>query len=108
MVDLNDLSKINMQYLVSLNAKINETSWLWYHRLVHISMHLLSKLIKKELVTSLPKLNFEKDRICDAYQLGKQTKVLFKSKNIVSTSRPLELLYMNLFGPTRTTSLGEK
>ena len=28
MVDLNDLSKINMQCLVALNAKINETSWL--------------------------------------------------------------------------------
>ena len=66
MVDLNDLAKINMQCLVSLNAKVNETSWLWHRRLAHISMHSLSKLIKKELVLGLPKLNFEKDRICDA------------------------------------------
>ena len=88
--------------------KINETSWLWHRRLAHISMHSLSKLIKKDLVLSLPKLNFEKDRICDACQLGKQTKVSFKSKNTVSTSRPLELLHMDLFGPTRTTSLGGK
>ena len=29
----------------------------------------------------------------------------FKSKNVISTSRPLELLHLNLFGPTRTTSL---
>ena len=28
MIDLNDLSKINMQCLVALNTKINETSWL--------------------------------------------------------------------------------
>ena len=108
MIDLNDLAKIDMQCLVSLNAKANETSWLWHRRLAHISMHSLSKLIKKELVLGLPKLNFEKDRICDACQLGKQTRVSFKSKNIVSTSRPLELLHMNLFGPTRTTSLGGK
>ena len=108
MVDLNDLSKINLQCLVALNAKINETSWLWHRRLAHISMHSLSKLIKKELVTGLSKLNFEKDKICDACQLDKQTRVSFKSKNIVSTSRPLKLLHMNLFGPTRTTSLGEK
>ena len=53
-------------------------------------------------------MNFEKDRNCDACQLGKQTRVSFKSKNIVSTSRPLELLHMDLFGPTRTTSLGRK
>ena len=108
MVDLNDLAKLDMQCLVSLNAKINETSWLWHRRLAHISMHSLSKLIKKELVLGLSKLNFEKDRICNACQLGKQTRVSFKSKNTVSTSRPLELLYMDLFGPTRTTSLGGK
>ena len=60
-----------MQYLVALNAKINETSWLWHRRLVHISMHSLSKLIKKKLIIDLPKLNFENDRICDACQLGK-------------------------------------
>ena len=30
----------------------------------------------------------------------------FKSKNIVSTSKPLELLHLDLFGPTRITSLG--
>ena len=71
-------------------------------------MHSLSKLIKKELVIGLPKLNFEKDRICDACQLDKQTRVSFKSKNNVSTSRPLELLHMNLFRHTRTTSLGGK
>ena len=50
----------------------------------------------------------EKGKIYDACQLGKQTIVSFKSKNIVSTSRPLELLHKNLFGPTRTISLGEK
>ena len=28
MIDLNNLFKINIQYLVALNSKINETSWL--------------------------------------------------------------------------------
>lgn len=36
----------------------------------------------------------------------KQIKKSFKPKNIVSTSRPLELLHMNLFGPTRKLSMG--
>ena len=40
--------------------------------------------------------------------IGKQTKNTFKPKNLVSTTRPLELLRMNLFGPNRTTSLGGK
>ena len=52
----------------------------------------------------LPKLKFEKDHICEACQKGKQTKHSFKSKNMVSTSKPLELLQMDLFGPSRTMS----
>ena len=65
-------------------------------------------MISRNLVKGLPKIDFDKFRICDACQLGKQTRGSFKSKNIVSTSRPLELIHMDLFGPTRTTSLGGK
>ena len=91
-----------------MNTKINETSWFWHCRLTHISMHTLSKIIKKNLNFGLPKINFDKDKICDACQLGKQTRVSLKFKNIVSTSKPLKLLHMNLFGPTRITSLEGK
>src|SRR4051812_31835598 len=38
--------------------------------------------------------------------MGKQTRISFKSKNIVSTTRPLELIHMDLFGPSRIKSLG--
>ena len=54
----------------------------------------------------LPKLKFTKDKPCDASQKEKKSKSSFKLKNIVSTSRPLELIHMDLFGPTRVTSLG--
>ncbi|MDD0534417.1 hypothetical protein PS000_23715, partial [Shigella sonnei] len=37
---------------------------------------------------------------------GKQVRASFKSKNVVSTSRPLQLLHMDLFGPSRTKSFG--
>ena len=63
---------------------------------------------QKESVKGLPKVNYERNRLCDACQLGKQTRNIFKSKNIVSTTRPLELLHMDLFGSTRITSLGGK
>ena len=36
----------------------------------------------------------------------KQVKNSFQSKNVVSTSKPLELLLIDLFGPSRTMSLG--
>ena len=69
-------------------------------------MHRLNRLISKDLVVDLPKLKFKKDNICEACQKGKQIKHSFKLKNVVSTSKPLELLHMDLFGPSRTMSLG--
>jgi len=44
--------------------------------------------------------------VCEACQKGKEAKVYFKPKNCVSTKRPLELLHMDLFEPSRTMSLG--
>ena len=40
--------------------------------------------------------------------MGKQIKTSFKIKIFISTSRPLELLYMDLFGPSKTTNFGGK
>ena len=38
--------------------------------------------------------------------MRKQIKNSFKNKNFISTSKPLELLHMYLFGLSRTPSLG--
>ena len=93
---------------VTCLSSICNDSWLWHKKLGHASMHLIAKLSKLDLVKGLPKLNFEKDHICDACQLGKQSKSSFKPKEMVSTSRPLQLLHMDLFGPTQTRSFGGK
>ena len=73
-----------------------------------MNMNLITQLNKNELVRGLPKISFEKYKVCEACQMGKQIKTSFKNKNFISTSRPLELLHMDLFGPSRTTSLGSK
>ena len=91
-----------------MNAKVHDSNWIWYNRLGHASMDSLVRLIKLDLIKGLHKINFEKNKIYKIYQLGKQIKSFFKSKNIISTSRPLELLYIDLFGPISTISLGEK
>ena len=38
--------------------------------------------------------------------MGKQTKSSFKSKNVIFTTRPLQLLHMDLFGPSKIASYG--
>ena len=84
----------------------DENCWLWHKRLAHVNFTQLEKLVKKDLVIGIPSFKFEHNTICEAYQKGKQTKTSFKSKKQVSTSRPLELLHMDLVGPARVKSLG--
>ena len=75
-----------------MNALVDNT-WLWYRRLVHISMNYLNDLTSKNLVEWLPKTKYVKDWICVACQYEKHIKSSFKTKNCVSTSRPLELIH---------------
>ena len=46
--------------------------------------------------------------ICGACQMGKQTKASHHKVNVNATSRCLELLHVDLMGPTRIESLGGK
>nr|GEU73703.1 hypothetical protein [Tanacetum cinerariifolium] len=58
-----------------------------------------------ELHRKLPKLKFDK-HFCDAYKIGKQAHASHKAKTIVSKTRCLELLHMDLFGPSTIWSYG--
>ncbi|GJS45938.1 retrovirus-related pol polyprotein from transposon TNT 1-94 [Tanacetum coccineum] len=86
-------------------ATINENSTLWHRRLGHANMHLIQSLASKELVRNLPKLKFDQ-HFYDACKIGKQAHASHKAKNIVSTTRCLELLHMDLFGPSAVRSYG--
>ena len=89
-------------------ATTEDTCWLWHRRLSHLNFKTISKLATEDLVRGLSKTKFDKDKLCKPCQMGKQTKVSFKSKLINSNSVPLELIHMDLFGPIPTTSLGGK
>ncbi|GJR58955.1 retrovirus-related pol polyprotein from transposon TNT 1-94 [Tanacetum coccineum] len=84
---------------------IDENSTLWHRRLGHANMRLIQSLASKELVRNLPKLKFDQ-HFCDACKMGKQAHASHKAKNVVSTTRCLELLYMDLFGPSAVRSYG--
>jgi transposase InsO family protein len=66
----------------------------------------LHKLLKGDHVLGLTNVCFEKDRPCAACQVGKQVGSTHHSKNVMTTSRPLELLHMDLFGPVAYLSIG--
>ena len=100
-----DFSTTKVNSETCLVAKSSK-GWLWHRRLAHVGMRNLANLQRGEHVLGLTNVSFEKDRICSACQAGKQVGAKHPAKNIVSTSRPLELLHMDLFGPNAYISIG--
>ncbi|KAK9163296.1 hypothetical protein Syun_004198 [Stephania yunnanensis] len=103
-----NFDEMNMQNVSCLSAQSECDAWLWHRRLGHSSMENLSKLTKHDLVKGLPKCTFKKDKECEPCILGKQVKSSFKTKVTSDVTRALELIHMDLFGPTQTQSLGGK
>src|SRR5579859_2165350 len=84
----------------------SDKGWLWHRRLAHVGMRNLAKLQKDEHILGLTNVLFEKDKVCGACQAGKQVGARHPSKNTVTTTRSLELLHMDLFGPVAYISIG--
>ena len=78
----------------------------WHKKLGHVHFNHLEKLSKKNLVNGLPKFSIKNDIKCDSCLKNKMVSTSHHSKNLISTNLPLELLHLDLFGPTRTLSLG--
>ncbi|GJZ90729.1 putative ribonuclease H-like domain-containing protein [Tanacetum coccineum] len=80
----------------------------WHRRLGHVNFKKLNKLVKGNLIRGLPLKIFQNDHTCVACQKGKQHKASCKAKLVSSISQPLQLLHMDLFGPTSVRSINHK
>jgi transposase InsO family protein len=70
-------------------------------------MNQLKKLMKHGLVNGLNNdIIFEKNKLCSDCHAGKQVSNTHPTKSMMSISRPLELLHIDLFGPTTYRSIG--
>jgi hypothetical protein len=69
-------------------------------------MNNLNKLLKGEHILGLTNVHFEKNRICSACQDGKQVGAPNLAKNVLTTTRPLELFHMDMSGPVDYVSIG--
>ncbi|GJU76253.1 putative ribonuclease H-like domain-containing protein [Tanacetum coccineum] len=106
-VDLKNI--VPLGGLTYLFAKATlDGSNLWHRRLGHINFKTLNKLVRGKLVRGLPSKIFEKNHTCVACQKGKQHKASCKTKTVSSISQPLQMLHMDLFGPTFVKSLMKK
>ncbi|WVZ97687.1 hypothetical protein U9M48_043201 [Paspalum notatum var. saurae] len=105
LVDFSNMERSSTTCLFSKSS----LGWLWHQRIAHIGMSQLKKVVKKGMVTGVKDVTFEKDKLCSACKAGKQVASHHPMKTCVSTSKPLELLHMDLFGPTTYESIdGDK
>jgi hypothetical protein len=74
--------------------------WLWHRRLGHINFDHLIKINNLEAVKYLPRISKPQDSVCKPCQVGKLTRTQFKSKSSTSTEKPLQLVHMDLCGPS--------
>ena len=65
----------------------------------------LNTLAKKKHVIGIENVKFLKDHLCGACQAGKMTKAKHPAKTIMTTTRPFELLHMDLFGPNHYSAV---
>jgi transposase InsO family protein len=102
------LVDFNLEELVLDKCIIAKTNmdWLWHCKLAHVGMRNLYKLQKEGHILGLMNIAFEKDRSYGACQVGKQVGALHHAKNIMTTTRPLEMLHMDLFGPITYINIG--
>ncbi|KAI3770548.1 hypothetical protein L6452_01684 [Arctium lappa] len=96
----------SLNCLVS-KASLDESS-LWHRRMCHMNFKTMNKLVKNNLVRGLPSKVFSCDDYCVACLKGKQHKTSHKSKELNTISNSLQLLHMDLFGPTNVMSIGKK
>jgi hypothetical protein len=70
----------------------------------HIKFDNLIKISRKEAMKEIPKISKPTNNLCEHCLQGKQTNTKFKSKEY-STKKPLEIIRIDLRGPTRMKGL---
>ncbi|KAJ9538414.1 hypothetical protein OSB04_031147 [Centaurea solstitialis] len=106
-LDIEDASSLSSLNCLFSKAFVSESS-LWHRRMCHMNFKNMNLLVKNNLVRGLPAKEFSSDDHCVACLKGKQHKNSHKSKEVNTISSSLQLLHMDLFGPTNVMSIGKK
>ncbi|GJU79466.1 putative ribonuclease H-like domain-containing protein [Tanacetum coccineum] len=98
------------QNVTCLVAKASlDESTRWHRRMAHVNFKTINKLAKEGLVEGLPLKVFTNEHNCVACNKGKQHKASYKPISAVRLiTETLQLLHMDLFGPTNIRSIDQK
>nr|GEX88807.1 retrovirus-related Pol polyprotein from transposon TNT 1-94 [Tanacetum cinerariifolium] len=94
---------------ISLIARASSTkSWLWHQRLSHLNFDTINDLARNDLVSGLPKFNYNKEHLCPYCEQGKSKRASHPLKPVPNSRQRLHRLHMDLCGPMRIASINEK
>nr|GEW06341.1 retrovirus-related Pol polyprotein from transposon TNT 1-94 [Tanacetum cinerariifolium] len=105
-ISVKDMPKSSPICLLSKASK--NKSWLWHRHLNHLNFGTINDHAKKDLVRGLPRLKFEKDHLCSAFQQGKAKKHTHKPKAENTNLEVLHTLHMDLCRPMQVQTINGK
>jgi hypothetical protein len=80
---------------------------IWHKRVGHVNLQRLKLMKKQNLVGGLPKFGTEEvmSKVCETCQLGKQVRHPFPTQTTHVSSKPLEMIHLDVW-TTKTKSIG--
>ena len=104
-----DLSKSSQRTATCLfTTASNKETELWHRRLGHTNLQTITTISNHCLVRGLPQKSFQNHEHCVSCLKGKQHKSSYKSIEESKSTKCLQLLHMDLFGPVQIMSLTKK
>nr|GEY61505.1 putative ribonuclease H-like domain-containing protein [Tanacetum cinerariifolium] len=108
MFNLSDIQTEQQINCLLVKASLEESTK-WHRRMAHVNFKTINKLAKNGVVEGLPLKLFTNAHNCVACNKGKQHKASYKAISAVRIIfEPLQLLHMDLFGPTSIRSIDHK
>ncbi|GJZ33387.1 putative ribonuclease H-like domain-containing protein [Tanacetum coccineum] len=107
-ISIDEMMKSSPICLLSKASKVQIWFVIGIVVLNHLNFGTINDLARKDLVRGLPRLKFEKDHLCSAYQLGKSKKFSHRPKSENTNMEVLHTLHMDLCGPMRVQSIKGK
>ncbi|KAJ0616581.1 putative RNA-directed DNA polymerase [Helianthus annuus] len=105
-MDMHPLVNSSSPVTCLLSKATEDQSYLWHRRIGHVHLRKMNHLVKNNLVLGVPLRSFNIHKKCESCEKRKIKRKPHKPKTFNSIQKPLELLYMDLFGPIHVASIG--
>jgi len=89
----------------AFQSEVQDDSWLWNFRFVHLNFGGMKLLHTKDMVKGLALIE-KQERICEGCIFGKQHRKSFLVGKYYKAKSPLEIVHSEICGPMKKPSIG--